>query len=407
MNSIKTILNNAFTIISGTLLILASYFWALFSIAAAFSIIVWIALSVGPQIPYPTGAFSVGTAEYHLIDSERKEPHTATKKDHRELMIQVWYPATPVPHAKPQLYIPYGADIIQQAISEQAQIPLSSLEYLKTLPSHSYRNAPVSDAQLTYPIILFSPGAGMPAHLYASILETIASHGYIVVGINYPYDTDPVVFPDGRIIRQVKTDFPDEKTKIKARTKQLKGWVKDLQLVLNELERINRQDPQQLLTNRLDLAHVGALGHSLGGSAVLELCKIDKRCRACIDMDGKSYNIYKQPLNVPSLFLIAAHDEKILAPLKEFYMTLQEPSYFIEINNAGHGSFTDLYLLTKWDSAPKLNQYKATEIVRNLVVSFFDCYLKDEMSDFLINEHYYTNHGYIEITNNLETIERN
>lgn len=40
---------------------------------------------------------------------------------------------------------------------------------------------------------------------YEQYLEDLASYGYIVAGINYPYVTNPVLFPDGRIINQAKT----------------------------------------------------------------------------------------------------------------------------------------------------------------------------------------------------------
>src|SRR5687768_12958305 len=42
-------------------------------------------------LPSPTGAFGVGRVTFHWIDGSRAEP--LAKGRHRELMVDVWYPA--------------------------------------------------------------------------------------------------------------------------------------------------------------------------------------------------------------------------------------------------------------------------------------------------------------------------
>ena len=46
-----------------------------------------------PQLPAPTGPYRVGTLTMHLVDRSRPDPLVPTKPV-RELMVQLWYPAT-------------------------------------------------------------------------------------------------------------------------------------------------------------------------------------------------------------------------------------------------------------------------------------------------------------------------
>lgn len=49
-----------------------------------------------PQGPYP-----VGTAVYHFIDNDRPDVYSVDPTDHRELMVQFWYPSEPETGRKP------------------------------------------------------------------------------------------------------------------------------------------------------------------------------------------------------------------------------------------------------------------------------------------------------------------
>jgi predicted dienelactone hydrolase len=47
------------------------------------------------RFPRPSVPYAVGTVTYHWVDAARPEIFTADPNDHRELMVQVWYPAQP------------------------------------------------------------------------------------------------------------------------------------------------------------------------------------------------------------------------------------------------------------------------------------------------------------------------
>ena len=69
-------------------------------------------------------------------------------------------------------------------------------------------------------------------------------------------------------------------------SKNMEKWVGDIQFVLNELEKITKNDPHNLLTSKFDLSRIGIFGHSFGGAAAAQMCRRDKRCKAGIVIDG-------------------------------------------------------------------------------------------------------------------------
>jgi predicted dienelactone hydrolase len=45
------------------------------------------------QFPLPTGPYEIGTLVYDWVDESRPEIFTGNPNVHRELMVQIWYPA--------------------------------------------------------------------------------------------------------------------------------------------------------------------------------------------------------------------------------------------------------------------------------------------------------------------------
>lgn len=94
---------------------------------------------------------------------------------------------------------------MKKDLSNLEQKPISAFSNFDSLKNYSLVNAPIASKNLTYPIIIFSPGFwGSPARLYTSLCEDLASQGYIVFALNYPYITSPVIFNDGRVIQPTK-----------------------------------------------------------------------------------------------------------------------------------------------------------------------------------------------------------
>ena len=123
------------------------------------------------QFPALTGPYHVGKVEYHLVDESRPEIFSAAPDDKRELMITIYYPASPPADASPAPYI-----------SGPIRAEFGTPDFFQdSVRAHSFVNVPLADDGMRYPVIIFSPGMGFLPIKYAPTLEDLASHGYIVV----------------------------------------------------------------------------------------------------------------------------------------------------------------------------------------------------------------------------------
>jgi predicted dienelactone hydrolase len=57
-------------------------------------------------------------------------------------------------------------------------------------------------------VVILRAGASLEVLSYSTLAEDLASHGYVVVGIDAPYRTWTVVFPGGRVLRRTPENNP-------------------------------------------------------------------------------------------------------------------------------------------------------------------------------------------------------
>ncbi|SEG20076.1 Platelet-activating factor acetylhydrolase, isoform II [Nonomuraea solani] len=234
-------------------------------------------------LPPPAGKYPVGTVALHLVDRSRPDPWVAGRA-YRELMVSVWYPArrkAGLPTA------PYMS-------------PLAAADFGRTLApgevdwagatTHSQEGAPMDRTGGRLPVVLYSPGFRVPRTFGTTVVEDLASRGYVVVSVDHTYETAQVEFPGGRLER---TDFTAEWT-AEDMSKAVDVRVDDMTFVLDQLARLNLghnpdADRRRLpagLRGGLNLSRIGALGHSMGGSSALQLAHDDRRVDAGVNLDG-------------------------------------------------------------------------------------------------------------------------
>lgn len=338
------------------------------------------------EFPKITGNYSVGSINYPVLDVSRKDNHAPQTQ--RELLLQIFYPINPNNRGEHQSYMDGILPSVKEDLKKaKKDIKDKDLLCLDTLKTNAFRNAPIATEEQIYPIILFSPGFGMPVGGYTAILEDLASHGYIVIGINYPYVTSPVLFPDGRIISPLDITSLSSQEKTNFKKKELSTWISDVIFVIDQLAKIN-ENPNSILHNHLNTNAIGVLGHSFGAQIIDQVCRIDARCKAAVNIEGKiAPENAKLPVPVPFLFLMAPHtvvNDDIA--IEQLWRTIkqQAPSYYFIIQGADHGTFTDFnYLLSPWFTTKNLDPLRGLTITRAVLVDFFDTYLKGEKSTSL------------------------
>lgn len=239
--------------------------------------------AVALTLPAPTGPHSVGVTEVHLVDSGRADPWHPDQR--RELMVQVWYPATVDRGATAAPWMPPGGRQAQNTYLDELGAPPGSWALA---PGHSHQDAPALPEHGRFPVVLNSPGMTDTTGWSTAQAEDLASHGYAVVAINHTHEAFSVHFPDGReTVTEVPLDSPQEVL----RDLLLPTRVADARFVLDRLAEIaGGPDPQQVLppalAAHLDLSKVGMFGHSLGGSTTAQAIHDDPRIRAGVNLDG-------------------------------------------------------------------------------------------------------------------------
>ena len=237
------------------------------------------------ELPEPTGEHEIGTTALHLVDHARQDPWHPDRK--RELMVTVTYPARETANPRAD-WIPDGlAAPLDEAMSEALDVPRNSVSWQQT-QRHARTAAPVDRRGGDRPVVLFSPGFGVPRELNAVLADDLASRGHVVVSLAHTHES-LVEFPGGRVEPPVaQVGVPEHmRTAIDAR-------VADTRFVLDQLGLLDLgtnpdADGAPLppgLRGALDLDHVGMFGHSYGGFTAGETMVHDRRIDAGADLDG-------------------------------------------------------------------------------------------------------------------------
>src|SRR5258707_3867304 len=181
------------------------------------------------------------------------------------------------------------------------------MEYDWTDQSRTDLFAPLATDAARYPVLIFEPGLGNIPTQYTTLLEDLASHGYIIFAITPTYSSDVVVFPDGRVVKATPAGKLDTNANPQTAANQLvMVWSKDVNFVMNQLDRLN-MTPGNMFSGHLDLARLGVFGHSFGGATAAQVCHMDARCKAGINIDGDlAGDVVQTGLTKP--FMVIQHD---------------------------------------------------------------------------------------------------
>ncbi len=338
------------------------------------------------RFPTPTGPFGIGTITYDWVDDTRDETFTADPADHRELMIQVWYPATVDPAAPRAPYIPDSA--VLEPLASLLGLPSFSLGHLSLVATNAVSHAPVVAGGGRYPVLIFSHGRGGYRQHNTALFEELVSHGYVVVSIDHPYAASGVAFPDGRVVafdpRMRERAFVNASIPILAQ---------DVLFVLRRLADVDVRDPSGVLTGRLDLDSVGMFGLSLGGETTAEACRLEPRLRACLMMDvWMPPDVIASGLDQPALWMTRdeasmqlegwaqADIDETLSTMRVVYAESRNASYFVTVPGMFHQDFSDGPLLSPLlkpiGLSGPIDPDRARKIVAAYTLAFFDRHVR-------------------------------
>jgi dienelactone hydrolase len=346
----------------------------------------------------PTGRHAVGRMVLQLKDDDRPEPWTESPRDARQMTLVIWYPAKATADAATSPYIP--------EISKKVP-PMLALENARAKKMKIYTVAggpPVAEMPKKFPVLFFSPGGDVSPFGYASIVEDLASHGYVVVGIDHVYEGKGQVLTDGTvvspIIEKVRPPMGDTKAQADFYRKRVEIRAGDVKSAMATIRMMNSRGPDAKFHGRLDLDRIGVFGHSIGGVAVGSVLWAMPEVKAGVNIDGmfmgmpyvtgtgeseapaKPFMYLGKPLSRPVAdeklqewkMTREQHDQNMRRQEEQHTEALKKiegGAYRVIIEGAEHSDFSDEpYLAAKTEGVER--RERVTEMTRKFLKSFFN-----------------------------------
>jgi dienelactone hydrolase len=318
-----------------------------------------------------------------MVDSSRADPWVSSER--RVVQIVAWYPADVSATAARAAYLPLAAEL-------PGPFNRGERWAVSRLSSHAAVDVPVSSAQARYPTILFSPGNDMATEYYSSLLEELASRGYIVLALDHAHEGKGQVLPDGaRLVSEVDKQRPtDPRLGVDLYRRRVQWRADDAMFVVSRLA----GDRTSAVFEHVDGTRLGALGHSIGGAAAAEMCRRDTRIRACANLDGLvnskpivadsgSYAL-GQPflfLGKPLPFADPAVNDSMTRALDVAIASGVGGAYHVTIAETRHDTFSDVPFMmpTFRPTRGRAN----LEIIRDVTLTFFDKTLRGRPAPML------------------------
>ncbi|WP_312650706.1 hypothetical protein [Proteiniclasticum sp.] len=261
-----------------------------------------------------------------------------------------------------------------------------------------------------YPLVIFSHGAfGFSGSNYSTFAE-LASNGYVVASIGHTGQAFFTLDTKGTLTT-VDSSFISRASEINAVTdtahaediyKTTKEWMElrtgDEDFVIDSILSQCSLKPEDPLFSIIDTEKIGLMGHSLGGATSAQIGRERDDIDAVIVLDGTMLGeeiafennkvvINDKPYPVPLLNIYAEdHYDNAIELEKDTYSNFIASkngicTYETVFKNAGHLNFTDLPLfspvLAKTLGVGTVDSRECIETMNNVVLTFFNSYLKD------------------------------
>jgi pimeloyl-ACP methyl ester carboxylesterase len=233
----------------------------------------------------------------------------------------------------------------------------------------------------------------------------LASHGYVVVGIDHPGNSGPIALLNGQVLQPVAELDLDFRTKTlqeieSLAEEELSKETEDTLFVLDQMERLN-EDSSSPFFHRLDTRSVGAFGHSFGGAVAAEACLQDSRIESALVLSGSLFGRVQRE-GLPKMIMMLEEDPPQFSEselqrsneariddaldIGDDEVAQRSPGYRIFLHGSSHTGFTDHSLFSNFESLTgggKTPPYRQFSIIRAYAVAFFDKTLRGIESPIL------------------------
>ncbi|KAG9004524.1 hypothetical protein FRB93_010301 [Tulasnella sp. JGI-2019a] len=233
---------------------------------------------------------------------------------------------------------------------------------------------------------------GVTRLVYQTYTTALAAHGYVVIGIDHPYDAEIVEYPDGRLVFAAPLNDSDPA----AITSIVETRIKDVQFVLDQV--CGNKDLTQSIPVDCGVRKVGMFGHSLGGATTADMTIIDQRIAGGVNLDGAFFPTQSGPDVSPDTpFLVIAaegHNETNDPTYGDWFKTPTTNAserFIATVVGTKHLTFTDYPILLDVLNFPRsslpadeaallgtIDGQRISEIIQVSLDAWFDLILKGE-----------------------------
>ena len=286
--------------------------------------------------PTQLGPYPVGNRTYLFVDPDRWDPATSSV---RHVLTEVWYPAVDESTSLPRDVIwNFFGDWEQEVRDLLADygIPPEEIENFG-METGSAREAPIRSDRGPYPLILFSHGNGGVRFQNFTLCEYLASHGFLVAAPDHTGNALVTPLPDQLVVFNEDLIFIAYSQR-----------MHDFMFLIDSFTELNEYDPAGVLTGLIDLEHIGGMGHSFGGTAMVETTKRDPRIKATIDYASFMFPWFYGDFEASLMFMIGIEDNTmgdVNFLMRLAYNISPAPKFRLEFFDGGHYTFTDVCLL--------------------------------------------------------------
>lgn len=222
-------------------------------------------IEASPYLNQPSGEYNVGYEEIHLINKNacpnvffaQINAKSFSKENTlhcNEIELVVYYPSA---DRGSSTYRPIPS-LISDLKEFDGNISPKDIEQVKSIRSHAKKNATVIKER-SFPVIFFSPGYGLPTQEYENTLTDLASHGYVVIGINSQFINGELSFNPEHIAKVITPESEEGKKSF------FRNTYSDL---LYSYELLKTKEINDPVLSMINWRRVGLLGHSLGSAIV-------------------------------------------------------------------------------------------------------------------------------------------
>lgn len=350
--------------------------------------------------PMPTGRYIVGTRLF-TVNTEKKEILSGHTDEIRRLSCRIWYPADPedVKSRKKAEYLNrYLAEAVKADYEKSTADGKNSME--------CYADAEYDGGR--FPLLIYNHGYTSYKETNSFLCIDLASHGYVVVAPEHPYESQATVYDDGTVIRKdpsitkrcyepmipalvsgmrlLKKKGTDEEIfrafdeyqhrYSRFMIGRLDAWCEDTEVVR---EYVLREYADIIDTEK----GIGLTGLSFGGAVSYSLLRKTEHYVCGINIDGGLFGEYEDTtLSSPFMNITSEEHRNLVAGA---FIDAKADMYAATFQEMKHLGFGDLKFFIR-KHVGKLPPMVLHENLCRCHLLFFDKYLKGEDIDMKISE---------------------